>query len=94
MLADHWRPLLRDLDAGLPVIVNHGWQGREPDSGPFVVDPDEALVEVEPIFADAAATVRVVVDCRRPDGPRPRATRSARSTPALGRSSPWWAIPL
>lgn len=57
------------LAAGLPVRVLHGWEiDVEPDAGPFVVESDGTVVDVEPVYAGPDARPRTVIGYRRPDG--------------------------
>jgi len=59
-----------NLDAGQPVIVHHPYELDQPTwaAGPWVLEPDGTLAEVEPIYADPTEEVRHVLGYRRADG--------------------------
>jgi hypothetical protein len=67
---DRFGAKLAQLEAGGPVIVNHGWEiGLNGYSGPFVIESDGEVVPVEIVYAASPpARPRTANDYRRPDG--------------------------
>lgn len=57
------------LDAGLPVVVGHGWQIDLPaEPGPLVLEPDGSVEPVTAVYVDPDARPRTVSHYVRADG--------------------------
>jgi len=57
------------LEAGLPVVVAHGYQvGRPGEPGPFAVEADGSVAPLTSVYVDPAASPRTVSHYLRADG--------------------------
>jgi hypothetical protein len=73
-----WTAELARLEAGEPVIVSHGYQiDLDTQSGPYCLEADGTVTEVESVYADSDAKTLTVTGYRRPDGSMVSSARRA-----------------